>query len=105
MRDDDIVRRSLVLVLCCAASISRAQPAPTEGAMLFEEGRTLVKQGRWADAFDRFTRSEGSEKVVQGAGLGLSIAQSFARAQGGDLIYRSVQPSGARFELVLPPVN
>ena len=55
--------------------------------------------------FDRFTRSEGSEKVVQGAGLGLSIAQSFARAQGGDLIYRSVQPSGARFELVLPPVN
>ena len=55
--------------------------------------------------FDRFTRSEESAKVVQGAGLGLSIAQSFARAQGGDLIYRSVQPSGARFELVLPPVN
>jgi len=52
--------------------------------------------------FDRFTRSEESGKVVQGAGLGLSIAQSFARAQGGDLIYRSVQPSGARFELVLP---
>jgi signal transduction histidine kinase len=55
--------------------------------------------------FDRFTRSEESAKVVQGAGLGLSIAQSFARAQGGDLIYRSVQPSGARFELVLPPTN
>jgi signal transduction histidine kinase len=55
--------------------------------------------------FDRFTRSEESGKVVQGAGLGLSIAQSFARAQGGDLIYRSVQPSGARFELVLPPPN
>jgi signal transduction histidine kinase len=55
--------------------------------------------------FDRFTRSEESGKVVQGAGLGLSIAQSFARAQGGDLVYRSVQPSGARFELVLPPVN
>jgi len=55
--------------------------------------------------FDRFTRNEESGKVVQGAGLGLSIAQSFARAQGGDLIYRSVRPSGARFELVLPPVN
>jgi len=55
--------------------------------------------------FDRFTRGDESRKVVQGAGLGLSIAQSFARAQGGNLIYRSVQPSGARFELVLPCVN
>jgi signal transduction histidine kinase len=55
--------------------------------------------------FDRFTRGDESGKVVQGAGLGLSIAQSFARAQGGNLIYRSVQPSGARFELVLPCVN
>lgn len=53
--------------------------------------------------FDRFTRSEEAGKVAHGAGLGLSIAQSFARAQGGDLIYRSVEPSGARFELVLPP--
>jgi signal transduction histidine kinase len=52
--------------------------------------------------FDRFTRSEGSRLVTQGAGLGLSIAQSFARAHGGDLSYRSGRPSGARFELVLP---
>jgi signal transduction histidine kinase len=39
---------------------------------------------------------------MQGAGLGLSIAQSFAQAQGGDLIYHPAQPTGARFELVLP---
>ena len=55
--------------------------------------------------FERFTRSEESAKIAEGAGLGLSIAQSFARAQGGDLIYKPIQPSGARFELVLPYPN
>ena len=57
------------------------------------------------ELFERFTRSEESAKSAQGAGLGLSIAQSFARAQGGDLIYKPIQPSGARFELVLPYPN
>jgi signal transduction histidine kinase len=52
--------------------------------------------------FERFTRSEQSARTMQGAGLGLSIAQSFAQAQGGDLIYHPAQPTGARFELVLP---
>jgi signal transduction histidine kinase len=52
--------------------------------------------------FDRFTRSEESGEVAQGAGLGLSIAQSFARAHGGDLVYRPGQSTGARFELLLP---
>jgi len=55
--------------------------------------------------FERFTRSEESKKNAEGAGLGLSIAQSFARAQGGDLIYKPVEPTGARFELVLPYPN
>jgi signal transduction histidine kinase len=55
--------------------------------------------------FERFTRSDESAKNAEGAGLGLSIAQSFARAQGGDLIYKPIQPSGARFELVLPYPN
>jgi signal transduction histidine kinase len=55
--------------------------------------------------FERFTRSENSKQAAEGAGLGLSIAQSFARAHGGDLIYEPVQPNGARFELVLPLSN
>jgi len=55
--------------------------------------------------FERFTRSEESVKNAEGAGLGLSIAQSFARAQGGDLIYKPIEPSGACFELVLPYPN
>jgi signal transduction histidine kinase len=55
--------------------------------------------------FERFTSSENSKQAAEGAGLGLSIAQSFARAHGGDLIYEPVQPNGARFELVLPLSN
>ena len=55
--------------------------------------------------FERFTRSDESKQAAEGAGLGLSIAQSFARAHGGDLIYKPVEPNGARFELVLPSSN
>lgn len=55
--------------------------------------------------FERFTRSEGSTTSVGGAGLGLSIAQSYAQAHGGDLMYRPAVPHGARFELVLPRGN
>jgi signal transduction histidine kinase len=55
--------------------------------------------------FERFTRGERASQAAQGAGLGLSIAQSFARAHGGDLVYAPVEPGGARFELVLPQPN
>jgi signal transduction histidine kinase len=53
--------------------------------------------------FERFTRSASSRRErVEGAGLGLAIAKSFAQAHGGDLLYEQVEPHGARFELVLP---
>jgi signal transduction histidine kinase len=52
--------------------------------------------------FERFTRGDRANEHAHGAGLGLSIAQSFAHAQGGDLIYSPAEPHGARFELVLP---
>jgi signal transduction histidine kinase len=48
--------------------------------------------------FDRFERGS----VGQGSGLGLSIAQAYARAHGGDLIYDRSEKGGARFELILP---
>ncbi len=51
--------------------------------------------------FERFTRAEYGERAA-GAGLGLSIAQSYALAHGGKLIYEPAKPNGARFELVLP---
>jgi signal transduction histidine kinase len=50
--------------------------------------------------FERFTR--GATDSSTGAGLGLSIAQSYARAHGGSLRYEAAVPYGARFRLVLP---
>lgn len=50
--------------------------------------------------FERFTRGATDSSV--GAGLGLSIALSFTRAQGGTLTYEPARPSGAVFTLTLP---
>ena len=50
--------------------------------------------------FERFTR--GATASSEGAGLGLSIAQTYARAHGGTLRYEPVEPHGARFRLALP---
>jgi hypothetical protein len=33
------------------------------------------------------------------------IAQSFAKAQAGDLLYKPIEPTGAHFELVLAHPN
>jgi signal transduction histidine kinase len=70
---------------------------------------SVVDHGRGVPAefvpelFERFTRSGSSHRQrVEGAGLGLAIAKSFAQAHGGDLLYEDVSPHGARFELVLP---
>jgi signal transduction histidine kinase len=53
--------------------------------------------------FERFTR--GARARVGGAGLGLAIARSYARAHNGDLVYEDVEPHGARFQLILPVRN
>jgi signal transduction histidine kinase len=50
--------------------------------------------------FERFTR--GTTDSSRGAGLGLSIAQRYARAHGGTLRYEPADPHGARFQLLLP---
>jgi signal transduction histidine kinase len=55
------------------------------------------------ELFERFTRS--SRTRVGGAGLGLAIARSYARAHDGDLVYEDAEPHGARFQLVLPVKN
>lgn len=50
--------------------------------------------------FERFTRGDDAPRL--GAGLGLSIARSYAQAHGGELLYTNTAPHGARFELVVP---
>lgn len=53
--------------------------------------------------FERFSRSTASRALgPAGAGLGLSIARSYAEAIGGELTYEPASPSGARFALSLP---
>ena len=55
--------------------------------------------------FDRFQRSERARQSPGSTGLGLAIAQSYAHAHGGDLVYSPARPKGARFELVIPTTN
>jgi signal transduction histidine kinase len=52
--------------------------------------------------FERFTRGERARREKLGAGLGLAIARSFAKALGGELRYEPAKPHGARFVLKLP---
>ena len=54
------------------------------------------------DLFERFSRSDDARARGLGSGLGLSIARSYARAHGGDLVYTDAEPQGACFELVVP---
>ena len=60
-----------------------------------------VSPGFVPKLFDRFSRDQPSA-AGKGSGLGLSIAQAYAQAHGGQVFYEDVAPHGARFQLVLP---
>jgi signal transduction histidine kinase len=62
-----------------------------------EDGGTGVPEELRARLFERFARGDAG----RGSGLGLAIARAYAQAHGGDLVYHE-QPTGARFELVVP---
>jgi signal transduction histidine kinase len=51
--------------------------------------------------FEPFARSNDATGKP-GVGLGLAIAQSYARKLGGELLYQSGHPRGSTFTLVLP---
>jgi signal transduction histidine kinase len=71
-----------------------------ELAVTIEDRGLGVAEEFVGSLFERFTR--GPTNASEGAGLGLSIAQSYARAHGGTLTYEPARPRGARFRLVLP---
>ena len=78
-----------------------AKKAPDRQLELCVEDHGPGIDGRLvASIFDPFTR--GATGGREGAGLGLSIAQSYARAQGATLTYEPLEPHGARFILMLP---
>ena len=52
--------------------------------------------------FDRFSRAVGEDEPEAGAGLGLAIAQQYAVAHGGRIVYEPREPAGARFQVVIP---
>jgi len=51
--------------------------------------------------FERFYRSPSVQQQIPGSGLGLNIAQSIARAHGGDLTVKS-RPGETTFRLIVP---
>lgn len=57
------------------------------------------------DLFERFARAGVTNDRTPGTGLGLAIARSYARTNGGDLLYEQANPHGARFLFVLPTVE
>jgi signal transduction histidine kinase len=61
-----------------------------------------VPEGRREEVFERFARLDRS---VPGAGLGLWVSRSIARAHGGDLTVTSSAEGGACFVLALPAGN
>ena len=62
------------------------------------QGIPVQEQSR---IFERFYRSPSVQHQIPGSGLGLSIAQSIARAHGGDLSVTSC-PGETTFRMVLP---
>ena len=78
--------------------VVRAHPMDTYLRVSVEDDGEGVPPELVPKLFERFERGP----VGEGSGLGLSIAQAYARAHGGDLIYDRSESGGARFELILP---
>ncbi len=62
-------------------------------------GIPLESQSR---IFDRYYTTEGHERLNQGSGIGLALAQDFARIMQGDIRFKSVPGEGSEFILEIP---
>ena len=75
-----------------------AEAGKTDLQVTVEDSGEGVAEEIRLSLFERFARTESANV---GSGLGLSIARSYARAHGGDLVYES-GATGARFTLTIP---
>jgi signal transduction histidine kinase len=93
-----------------ANSLRHGQPPVTITASGQDRHLRLVVEDRGGGVpdefvprlFHRFTRGPDSNGRSEGSGLGLTIAQAYARAHGGEIVYEPAVPHGARFEVVIP---
>lgn len=78
MKRSILVAIAALLLLPAVASTARAQGSSTSVAAesLFKEGRTLLGEGRYAEAADRFSKSQALEPSV---GTLLSLGESYER--------------------------
>lgn len=99
---DRIVSNLVANALRHGAPPVRLSAAAADGALAvtIEDRGAGIAPEFVGSLFERFTR--GTTDASEGAGLGLSIAQSYARAHGGALMYEPAEPHGARFRVVLP---
>lgn len=71
--------------------------------MVIEDNGPGIAVADFPHIFDRFYRGDRARTSSSGgSGLGLSIAQSLLRAQGGDIEVSPVTPHGTRFTIILP---
>jgi signal transduction histidine kinase len=80
----------------------RAEQRDNQLAIVVEDAGNGVDPAFLPELFEPFTRSDRARAGAIGSGLGLSIARSYARAHGGNLVYEPARPHGARFRLVIP---
>jgi signal transduction histidine kinase len=67
-----------------------------------------ISQEHLSSLFDKFTKVKSSNKngdIFEGAGLGLYIAQQYARELGGNISVISELNKGSCFILTIPHVN
>jgi heavy metal sensor kinase len=110
-RVNDAGIRRLLLILIDNA-LKYTPPSGVVNVSTAESGRAIVlaveDSGSGIDPealphiFERFYRASESRNG-EGAGLGLSIAQTIARAHGSAIEVRSSPGAGSRFEITLPP--
>ena len=70
-------------------------------SVIVEDAGSGIAPAELAFIFDRF-RSGSSAGGPRGTGLGLALVRAIARGHGGEVLVRSTQGTGSKFDLVLP---